>query len=178
MKGYLQNEKGFTLVELLIVVIILGILAAVAIPQFGTSTDDAREQSLRTNLATLRNAAELYYAEHGVYPGRLNANGDGNVANQAGADGGFITQLTQYTNAAGEVTTTLNRATHPYGPYFKKQELPPNPFVTTPANQPLVNCVINSTVLGLAGDGVAGRGWKFNTQTGELIANDGGHDSD
>ncbi len=62
MKKVLKGEGGFTLVELLIVVIILGVLAAVVIPQFGASTQEANMAALDSNLATMRNAIELYAA--------------------------------------------------------------------------------------------------------------------
>ena len=54
-------EKGFTLVELLIVVIILAILAAIVVPQFASTTDDARASSADATLAGLRSAIDLYY---------------------------------------------------------------------------------------------------------------------
>jgi prepilin-type N-terminal cleavage/methylation domain-containing protein len=67
MKNIMRKGEGFTLVELLIVVIILGILAAVAIPQFGSSTDDAKLSTMTSNLSSLRNAVELYKQEHNNY---------------------------------------------------------------------------------------------------------------
>lgn len=57
-------RRAFTLVELLIVVIILGILAAVVIPQFSDASDDARFSSLQTNLQTIRGQLELYRLQH------------------------------------------------------------------------------------------------------------------
>ena len=67
-------QRGFTLVELLIVVIILAILAAIVIPQFSSSTTDANEAALDSNLNALRSAIELYKAQHnGVYPGAVAA---------------------------------------------------------------------------------------------------------
>ena len=49
-----MKNKGFTLVEILIVVIILGILAAIVIPQFTQASNDARESSLSSELQTVR----------------------------------------------------------------------------------------------------------------------------
>ena len=72
MTRKLLNRSGFTLVEILIVVIILGVLAAVAIPQFTSSTDDAKTSALDMTLSELRNAIELYFHQHGgTYPGQL-----------------------------------------------------------------------------------------------------------
>lgn len=62
-------NKGFTLVELLIVVIILGILAAIVIPQFTSASEDAKKSSLTSQLQTLRSQVELYKLQHGdKYP--------------------------------------------------------------------------------------------------------------
>src|SRR5437762_13968021 len=58
------TRKGFTLVEILIVVIILGILAAIVIPQFTSASQDARKNSLSSQLQTLRSQLELYKLEH------------------------------------------------------------------------------------------------------------------
>jgi general secretion pathway protein G len=59
------SSRGFTLVEILIVVIILGILAAIVIPQFTNASQNARESSLQSTLQTLRSQVELYKLQHG-----------------------------------------------------------------------------------------------------------------
>ena len=61
MKIQFRKEDGFTLIEMLIVVIVLGILAMIIIPQINVSTGEARTSTLRTNLNSVRNAIELYY---------------------------------------------------------------------------------------------------------------------
>ena len=61
-------RTGFTLIEILIVVVILGILAAVVIPQFTNAADDASVSSARTQLQTMRSQIELYRAQNGAYP--------------------------------------------------------------------------------------------------------------
>jgi len=55
----MKRNKGFTLVEILIVVIILGILAAIVIPQFTEASNDARESQLASDLQTLRSQLEF-----------------------------------------------------------------------------------------------------------------------
>ncbi len=63
------RKSGFTLVEILIVVIILGILAAIIIPQFTDASTDAKQSSLDSNLQTLQSQFELYKVQHNdVYP--------------------------------------------------------------------------------------------------------------
>jgi general secretion pathway protein G len=59
-----RRTSGFTLVEILIVVIILGILAAIVIPQFTNASQDARKNSLTSQLQTIRSQVELYKMQH------------------------------------------------------------------------------------------------------------------
>ncbi len=154
-------QSGFTLVELLIVVIILAVLASVAIPQFSSSTDDAKEAVLDATLSEMRNAIELYYHQHGEYP---SANGDGtNLANSPAA---FLNQLTLYTDSNGEFATTKN-STYKYGPYLKKQQIPANPIDGS-------NTVVIPTSGGgdLTDTGTDAGGWWFDNVSGKFIAND------
>jgi general secretion pathway protein G len=58
------HKRAFTLVEILIVVIILGILAAMIIPQFANASSDARETNLKTTLNNVRNSIEMFKAQH------------------------------------------------------------------------------------------------------------------
>ncbi|MBN2843395.1 MAG: prepilin-type N-terminal cleavage/methylation domain-containing protein [Sedimentisphaerales bacterium] len=116
-----KRTKGFTLVEILIVVIILGILAAIIIPQFTDASQDARRSSVQSNLQAMRSQFELYRAQHlDQYPWDSD-----DTAGVALADDSVIaTNLTGKTNSAGEagaVDSTL-------GPYMQK--IPVNPFAT------------------------------------------------
>ncbi len=112
-----KNQSGFTLVELLIVVIILGILAAVVIPQFNTAAAESKEAALASNLATIRQAVELYKVQHNdSFPGAT-----------------MVTQLTTTTDATGAAGTK-------YGPYIRNN-FPVNPIdgsaaVATAASMP------------------------------------------
>jgi len=63
-----SNRRGFSLVELVIVILILGILAAVAAPRMMDQTARAREHGTRQSLAVVRNCIELYRAETGALP--------------------------------------------------------------------------------------------------------------
>ena len=57
-------RNAFTLIEILIVVVILGILAAIVVPQFTNAADDANDASVRSQLQTLRSQIELYRAQN------------------------------------------------------------------------------------------------------------------
>lgn len=67
-KLFRRNKKGFTLVELVVVIAILGILAAIAVPRFLGSLDTAEENADQSTLSAVSSAVSLYYMEHGSYP--------------------------------------------------------------------------------------------------------------
>ena len=62
-----MNRKGFTLVEVLVVVIIIGILAAIGIPQFAASIEKAKGGEARAGLGHLQTGEKVYYAESEYY---------------------------------------------------------------------------------------------------------------
>ncbi len=64
-------KRAFTLIEILIVVVILGILAAVVVPQFTNAADDANDAAVRTQLQTLRGQIELFRAQNSADPNLL-----------------------------------------------------------------------------------------------------------
>ena len=114
MKNYRNRKTGFTLVEILIVVIILGILAAIVIPQFTNASTSARVSSLQGQLQTLRSQIQLFKLQHNDVLPDL-------VTNQWG-------QMLAKTNIAGAVDTT---ATGVYGPYLESTPINPlNSFNT------------------------------------------------
>ena len=162
-------QRGFTLVELLIVVIIVSILAAIVIPQFASSTNDAKFAALTTNLSTLRSSVEMYYQQHGHYPSGAASSGGTPPAGGAAGTGAIntpqalIDQLTLYTNAAGQAATASD-VNYKFGPYVKKG-LP----IESVSGIATVE-VSAAGILGMTATGNAG-GWKFDNKTGQLIAN-------
>jgi len=148
-----RRNQGFTLVEILIVVIILGILAAIVIPQFTEASNDARESSLASDLQTLRSQIELYKIQHlDCHPGDTTGNG---VADDAA---NFVADLTGQTDQDGAVGTD-------YGPYL--QQFPTNPF----------NALSDVSLGAVACPGNDGTGWYFNTAIGKISPNDNDSDS-
>ncbi len=68
MKKLVADHKGFTLVELMITVVIVGILASVAIPLYQANVKRAKAAEADAILGTIRTALRVYYAENGSYP--------------------------------------------------------------------------------------------------------------
>src|SRR5258706_7118768 len=96
-----KSDKGFTLIELMIVVVIIGILAAIAIPNFIAMQDRAKEGSVKANMHTLQLAAEDYGVQNdGVYCG---------VATAAGAAGLSARLPGNFKNPFGGATVIEDR---------------------------------------------------------------------
>jgi len=181
-------QKGFTLVELLIVVIILAILAAILVPQFASSTDDARASAADSTLANLRASIDLYYQQHNsTFPGRVTAvpsaacggtDGTGVATGGAGAtaEDAFLSQLSLYTDASGGACSQSDATNHRFGPYLKKRPLPPDPFkgVST------IEVVNTGDLIGLIATGAdfaaSPGGYKYDSSTGKIIFNVFGED--
>lgn len=63
-----KNESGFTLIELMVVVVIIGVLVAIAIPLFVSATSNAKLNTCKANLRTIDGAISVYYADNSGYP--------------------------------------------------------------------------------------------------------------
>ena len=161
----MRKEKGFSLVELVIVVVILGIIAAIAIPRISSGSKNAGQSALKANLATLRNCIDWYYGEHNAtFPGVKSAGG---IYGAADTPDAFMNQLTMYSDASGAVSPDKSSA-FPFGPYIRGN-FPKLP-VGTMAGDATVKIV--SKVGALAtGDADASTGWIFNPTTGEIVSN-------
>jgi type II secretion system protein G len=145
----LRRRSGFTLIEVLIVVVIMAILAATIIPLFSSSTNDAKTSTVKVNIHALRSPIELYRAEHlTTYP---------TITNNT------LPQLTGTTDVNGNIGTG---AAFTYGPYI--DAVPSNPFnglatigpVPTPGTPPAT------------GDGQYG--YQYDVTTGNIYPDQAG----
>jgi general secretion pathway protein G len=148
----MKAERGFTLVEILIVVVILGILAAIVIPQFTEASTEAKTSSLVTDLQSVRSQIELYKVQH-------NDNLPGVVATNHPTDVSFEDAMKGYTTVGGVGTTQDDP--NGYGPYLMK--IPVNQFTDS------IN-IGKGTADPPAS--VVGGGWYFNTDNGKFWAID------
>jgi general secretion pathway protein G len=142
----IRTKKGFTLIEILIVVIILGILAAIVIPQFSSASNDARLSSLQSTVQTLRSQVALYRLQHNDH---LPGAGTGTAFTSAQ----FWTDLTTTTDATGAAVAAGTSGA--FGPYM--QDVPKNALNTS-------TVVINSTTT--PGGTVAACGYVYDYTNG------------
>jgi len=140
----INNRRGFTLVELLIVIVILGILAAIVIARFGGATRDSKEANLKGNLRTIRSALESYKANSrsNSYPSILD-------------------DLWEGTAVDVDSKTFLERI--PADPFFRLKTVYP---VTSgaPLDPADTFIVRNSKITG-------GGGWAYDSRVGRICAN-------
>ena len=140
------RRSAFTLIEVLIVVVIMAVLAATIIPQFSSSTNDAKDSALKFNLHTIRSQLEMYKVHH-----------KGNAPLLAT----FVNQMTKPTNIDGG-TTGSNLI---YGPYFQGQ-LPANPFNSSDALVAVATAGTEPTTVA-----AGGAGWQYDESNGGFFPN-------
>ena len=160
----MKKARGFTLVEILIVVVLLGLLAGIVLPLIAGGALSARETALASDLQMLRRYVLMYRGQHlEVAPGYLN--GDTTAAPTAVA---FFDQMTMSSNSSGQTapvgTPGFNR-----GPYLMK--MPVNPLN-------------NLDTLEVLADGAAfpangndSHGWIYKAATTEVRADSAGANS-
>ena len=139
-KRMAKRNRGFSLLELVIVVSIIGIIAAIAIPRFSRATAGASDAALTGDLAVMRNAIDMYAAEHGGTFPTLAA---------------IVAQLTTYTDAGGTANATKT-TTYIYGPYIRA--IPKLP-VGAKKGQTGIDDEVGAAI-----------GWVYTAATGDIIA--------
>ena len=156
--------RGFTLIEILIVVVILGIISSIIIPQFSSATREARESTLKDCLRYLREQIIVFKAQHrDVSPGY--PNGDPTTTPDATT---FVQQMTMASDERCNLAANPSSA-FPYGPYLS--QMPYNPL----SGQNGILVVIGTTLP--AADPSQPYGWIYCPQTQTIVANLTGNDS-
>jgi len=139
----LKRARAFTLVELVIVVVILGIIAAIAIPRMSRGARGAVDSKLKSDLAVLRAAINMFAAEHnGNYPSAVN----------------FVEQMTLYSDLAGN-TNASRTPPYIYGPYLEAI--------------PFLQIGTEAGTNGVATAAAAGVAWIYDSTSGRIRANTG-----
>lgn len=135
------KRTGFSLLELMLVVVVIGLIAAIAIPRMSRGAAGATDASLTGTLAVVRDGIDRYAAEHnGAYP----------------AAATIAAQLTTYTDANGNAQATKD-STFIYGPYVR--------------SIPAVPVGAKKGQSGIAAADGAAVGWLYTATTGAITAN-------
>lgn len=140
----LKHNRGFTLVELLIVIVILGILAAVVIARFGGATRETRESSMKGNLKTIRGSLEAYKANSrsNNYPAVMDDLWDGTASDV-------------------DSKTFLERI--PIDPFFRKKTV----YQVTAVSPLDPSDSVSARDTKISGGG----GWAYDSRVGRVCAN-------
>src|SRR5215213_4116167 len=151
-----RNPTGFTLIEILIVVVILGILAAIVFPELSSASRQAREGVLKDDVRFMREQILRYRIQHDdVAPGYPAGNPTGSPS-----EAEFISQMTGHTDVKGNVDPAYSDVFR-YGPYLTK--VPENPLT----GNTKILVLSNGTALPAA-DRNANYGWIFKPETMEF----------
>ncbi|MFC1635704.1 prepilin-type N-terminal cleavage/methylation domain-containing protein [Planctomycetota bacterium] len=136
-----KHTRAFSLLELVIAVAIIAIIAAIGIPRLSRGTRGAADSALSGSLALLRNAIDIYAAEHlNTYP----------------TEADITDQLTQYTDNQG-ATNATKTTTYIYGPYMRN--IPPLPVGAKKGNTVIAAADANDV------------GWIYDDADGSIQAN-------
>ena len=135
-----NRRQGFSLVELVIVIVIIGIIAAIAVPRFSTATSNANAKQAKASAVILQNAVDLFIAEHA--PGAL-----------AATCAGIVKQLTAGTLSDGTAGTD-------YGPYLRAM----------PANLTIGDTADGLAIDTVCAAGDAPCGWNLSTADQAITA--------
>lgn len=158
----MRRAKAFTLVEILIVVVLLGVLAAIVIPAFANSATSAKSGAMATNLNMLRRFVLVYTSQHlEVAPGYTAGSGSALSAEV------FANQALLPSNTQGE-TAERGTAGYGYGPYLSK--IPTNPF------NGLATIEMLADGAAFPAEADNSHGWVYKAETGEIRPGNTGTD--
>jgi prepilin-type N-terminal cleavage/methylation domain-containing protein len=144
----LISHRAFSLIELVIVVVIIGVISSIAVPRMLSAAETARANALKGSLSVLNKAAELYAAEH---DGKSAAYDEAGTLGDASA---LIKRLVARTLADGTIDS--NGA---YGPYLR--EMPLNPY------SKLISVRMDGAAAGAGTDG-----WRFDSASNQFTPDD------
>jgi general secretion pathway protein G len=157
---------GFTLIEILIVVAILGILAAIVVPELSSASRQAREGVMKDDLRFMREQMTRYRIQHDDVPPGY----PGGSAAATPTEADLVAQMTLYTDGRGASATGYTDV-YRYGPYLTR--IPDNPLTGRSG----VLVVPNGGAIP-APDKTQSYGWMFKPETMEFIPNSPGTDLD
>jgi len=101
-----DNKRGFTIIELLVVVVIIGILAAIAIPKFAMTKDKSRMASVKSDLRNTMTAEEAYFADYSTFGSLSQLQANSNYTLSQGNAGSVTTASNGYTATISNATIT------------------------------------------------------------------------
>ena len=158
-----RTAKAFTLVEILVVVVILGIIAAIVVPRFSNASAIARASMMADDLRVMRMQVQVYRSQHvGVSAGYVGGNPASVPTEEA-----FVAAMTLASKATGE-TAAPRTAGYNYGPYLR--EMPPNPV----NGKSTVQMIANDAAFPATADN--SHGWIYQPQTQVVRADCTGSD--
>jgi prepilin-type N-terminal cleavage/methylation domain-containing protein len=156
--------SGFTLIEIVLVVVVLGVVSGMLIPQFNSSGGHTQEAAVKDVLRYMRNQIQVYKAQHGQTPPGYPGDDTTQVPNAVT----FVAQMTQYTDVEGHVSGRQG-GRYLFGPYLS--DLPTNPISSRKGILVVPGAKLPSP------DPSQPYGWVYSPQTQQIVANLRGVDS-